>query len=167
MGQIIIELLPTGPDFPSLYQNIIRGIYKPVPNHFSNNLCELVKVMLRPNPSRRPSAEQVMQLLNEPTFLKLQLTTCFNCLFFILFFFRFWAPKSLLKMSPPICRLSNPCLTHSTTFTVNERGPAAPLALRTETGVAAQRIPPPLAHPGSLIPWFNPVISDILFFLNY
>ena len=46
-------------DLRLLIETITRGRYQPVPNVFSNHLSELVKVMLRPDPSRRVSAEQV------------------------------------------------------------------------------------------------------------
>ena len=46
-------------DLRLLIETITRGRYQPVPNVFSNHLSELIKVMLRPDPSRRVSAEQV------------------------------------------------------------------------------------------------------------
>ena len=51
----------SGKDFALLVHNIVRGIYKPIPSNYSVNLSEMVKVLLRPDPSRRPSADKVSQ----------------------------------------------------------------------------------------------------------
>jgi len=49
-----------GNDLPNLFENITRGSYKPLPLHYSQSLAELVKVMLRPDPNRRPSVGQIL-----------------------------------------------------------------------------------------------------------
>ncbi len=48
-----------GSDLQSLVNNIVTANYRPIPTQYSPVLSELVKVMLRPDPSRRPSSEQV------------------------------------------------------------------------------------------------------------
>ena len=48
-----------GNDLALLVQNIVRGSYKPVPKVFSTCIEELIKVMLKPDPAKRPSSEQV------------------------------------------------------------------------------------------------------------
>lgn len=53
--------LPLGSDLQSLVNNIVCANYRPIPSQYSSVLSELVKVMLRPDPSRRPSAEQVFE----------------------------------------------------------------------------------------------------------
>ena len=65
LGCVVYELCALRPAFPaseleSLVRNIIRGYYKPLPSRFSDILIEMVKVMLRPEPQRRPSAEQIL-----------------------------------------------------------------------------------------------------------
>ena len=42
-----------------LVYNIVKGVYKPIPSIYSVNLTEMIKVLLRPDPARRPSADQV------------------------------------------------------------------------------------------------------------
>lgn len=64
LGCVLYEmcaLVPafTASDMAMLYANIIRGHYKPIPSQYSSHMAELVKVMLRPEPQSRPSAEQV------------------------------------------------------------------------------------------------------------
>ena len=49
-----------GNDLALLVQNIVRGSYKPVPKVFSTCIEELIKVMLKPDPGKRPSSEQVL-----------------------------------------------------------------------------------------------------------
>ena len=44
----------------SLIGSIIAAKYRPIPTQYSGVLSELVKVMLRPDPSRRPSSEQLL-----------------------------------------------------------------------------------------------------------
>jgi len=65
LGCVLYEMCSLRPAFPIgdlrlLIETITRGRYQPVPNVFSNHLSELIKVMLRPDPSRRVSAEQVL-----------------------------------------------------------------------------------------------------------
>lgn len=50
----------TGSDLGTLFRNIVRGIYKPLPTRYSQSLVELVKVMLRPDPNRRPTVAQIL-----------------------------------------------------------------------------------------------------------
>lgn len=65
LGCVLYEMCSLTPAFPSdadwviLFQSIVRGKYKPIPQVYSSSLSELVRVMLRPEPTRRPSAEQV------------------------------------------------------------------------------------------------------------
>lgn len=66
LGCVLYEMCALRPAFPGndwadLFQNILRARYAPIPTpQFSNHLCELVKVMLRPEPNRRPSASQLV-----------------------------------------------------------------------------------------------------------
>jgi len=79
LGCVLYEMCSLRPAFPIgdlrlLIETITRGRYQPVPNVFSNHLSELIKVMLRPDPSRRVSAEQVLgsKVLEEDVFRYMQ-----------------------------------------------------------------------------------------------
>jgi hypothetical protein len=43
----------------TLVENIVRGSYKPIPANYSSSIAELVRVMLRPEPSKRPTVAMV------------------------------------------------------------------------------------------------------------
>ena len=43
----------------TLVENIVRGSYKPIPGNYSSSIAELVRVMLRPEPSKRPTVAMV------------------------------------------------------------------------------------------------------------
>ena len=66
LGCVLFEMCAlqpafTGSDFGFLIQSILKGKYQPIPSpHFSTSLAELVKVMLRPDPNRRPTASQII-----------------------------------------------------------------------------------------------------------
>ena len=66
LGCVLYEMCALVPafsgeqDWISLFQSIIRGAYRPLPQRYSSSLEELIKVMLRPDPSRRPTADQVL-----------------------------------------------------------------------------------------------------------
>lgn len=55
-----LEAAFSGNDLGLLVSKIIKGAYKPLPGHYSDALKDLVKVLLRPVPERRPSAEQLL-----------------------------------------------------------------------------------------------------------
>ena len=48
-----------GPDFFHVMDKILKGIVKPIPSVFCPSIAELVRVMLRPEPTRRPTVAQV------------------------------------------------------------------------------------------------------------
>ncbi len=51
-----------GPDFFHVMDKILKGIFKPIPPVFCPSIAELVRVMLRPDPARRPTVAQVQNL---------------------------------------------------------------------------------------------------------
>merc|ERR1712142_353757 len=65
LGCVLYELCALQLAFPadnfiSLVQSIRRGSYKPISSHFSPKVSDLIQVLLRPLPERRPSAEQLL-----------------------------------------------------------------------------------------------------------
>lgn len=44
-------------DMKGLYKQVIKGEYPRPPREFSNELCDVIKSMLRVNPSTRPNCE--------------------------------------------------------------------------------------------------------------
>nr|ACO15697.1 Serine/threonine-protein kinase Nek1 [Caligus clemensi] len=55
-----LESAFSGSELVPLVNKIIKGDYKPLPSHFSENVKDLVKVLLRPIPEKRPSASQIL-----------------------------------------------------------------------------------------------------------
>jgi len=65
LGCILYEMCSlepafSGNDLPLLIKKIIGGTYKPLPNHYSHQLKDLAKVLFKPDPEKRPSAEQIL-----------------------------------------------------------------------------------------------------------
>lgn len=46
-----------------LYKKVIKGAYSKVPDTYSKNLSNSIKMMLQVNPSNRPSASQLLKTL--------------------------------------------------------------------------------------------------------
>lgn len=55
-----LELAFPADNFMSLVHAICKGQYKPVASHYSRKVADLVQVLLRPVPDRRPSAEMLL-----------------------------------------------------------------------------------------------------------
>jgi NIMA (never in mitosis gene a)-related kinase len=55
-----LQLAFPADNFINLVQSICRGSYKPISSHYSSKVADLVQVLLRPVPERRPSAEQLL-----------------------------------------------------------------------------------------------------------
>ena len=69
LGCIIYEManlfLPfKGKNSKELYNSIILGKFNSIPNYYSNNLKYIIRSMLILNPSKRPSAEQLLDFIN-------------------------------------------------------------------------------------------------------
>ncbi len=65
LGCVLYEMCALTPAFPvadlqSLVNSIVSATYRPIPAQYSAVLSELVRVMLRPDPTRRPSSEQLL-----------------------------------------------------------------------------------------------------------
>lgn len=46
-----------------MYSNIIKGNYTPIPEHYSKNMREIIKMCLQFTPERRPSAEEILRYI--------------------------------------------------------------------------------------------------------
>ena len=55
-----LELAFPADNFVSLVHAICKGQYKPIASHFSRKVADLIQVLLRPVPDRRPSAELLL-----------------------------------------------------------------------------------------------------------
>ena len=55
-----LELAFPADNFVSLVHAICKGQYKPISSHFSRKVADLIQVLLRPVPDRRPSAELLL-----------------------------------------------------------------------------------------------------------
>ena len=56
---LLVFFISLGPDFFHVMDKILKGIVKPIPSVFCPSIAELVRVMLRPEPTRRPTVAQV------------------------------------------------------------------------------------------------------------
>ena len=65
LGCIIYELCTMSPpfrgtNFKNLYQNIKKGEYNPIPREYSNDMNQIIRMMLIPNPNKRYSAKELL-----------------------------------------------------------------------------------------------------------
>jgi len=69
LGAVIYELCALQPpfmakDIQSLSRKVISGIFPPIPKTYSDNLSNLVKLLLQVEPSKRPNADQILSNVN-------------------------------------------------------------------------------------------------------
>lgn len=67
LGCVLYEMVALRPpfraeDMEGLYRKVLRGQYPRIPQHFSNDLSEVIGVLLQVNPRHRPSIEQLLQM---------------------------------------------------------------------------------------------------------
>ena len=67
LGIIIYEMLALHPPFQAnnmnnLYKKIIRGQYGKISNRYSDDIIDIVKLLLKVNPSKRPSCEEILKI---------------------------------------------------------------------------------------------------------
>lgn len=67
VGCVLYEMCTLKPpfraeDMKGLRQKICKGVYQPIPKHFSLELSDVVKQLLSTNPKVRPSLEKVMEI---------------------------------------------------------------------------------------------------------
>jgi serine/threonine protein kinase len=67
LGCVIYEMVALRPpfraeDMEGLYRKVLRGQYPRIPSHFSNDLADVISVLLQVNPRHRPSVDQLLQM---------------------------------------------------------------------------------------------------------
>jgi serine/threonine protein kinase len=67
LGCVLYEMVALKPpfraeDMEGLYRKVLRGQYPRIPAHFSNDLSEVIGVLLQVNPRHRPSIDQLLQM---------------------------------------------------------------------------------------------------------
>ena len=66
LGCIIYEMCALNPPFRAksmkgLYNSVLSGMYAKLPLHYSDQLNQVIKLLLQVNPTRRPSCDQLLQ----------------------------------------------------------------------------------------------------------
>lgn len=66
LGCVLYEMVALRPpfraeDMEGLYRKVLRGQYPRIPAHYSNDLSEVIGILLQVNPRHRPSVEQLLQ----------------------------------------------------------------------------------------------------------
>lgn len=67
LGCVIYETASLNPpfratDMKGLYRKVIKGDYPPLPSRYSNQLAEMIKLLLKVNPSHRPTCDEILAL---------------------------------------------------------------------------------------------------------
>ncbi|CDW81470.1 protein kinase domain containing protein [Stylonychia lemnae] len=67
LGCVLYEMITLKPpfradDMQGLYKRVLKGVYQKIPNHFSQDLSNVVSALLQTKPSLRPSCEQILEL---------------------------------------------------------------------------------------------------------
>merc|ERR1719272_1597041 len=67
LGCVLYEMIALKPpfraeDMEGLYRKVLKGQYPRIPPHFSNDLSEVLGVLLQVNPRHRPSIDQLLQM---------------------------------------------------------------------------------------------------------
>ena len=65
IGCILYEMcalsLPfKGKTFENVYKNVLKGVYNPIPGHYSKELSQVIFGLLQVNPNNRPSCEEIL-----------------------------------------------------------------------------------------------------------
>jgi serine/threonine protein kinase len=67
LGCVVYEMVALRPpfraeDMEGLYRKVLRGQYQRIPPHYSNDLSEVVGLLLQVNPRNRPSVDNLLQM---------------------------------------------------------------------------------------------------------
>lgn len=67
LGCVLYEMMALKPpfraeDMEGLYRKVLRGQYPRIPPHYSQDLAEVIAVLLQVNPRHRPSVDQLLQM---------------------------------------------------------------------------------------------------------
>ena len=49
-----------GTSMQNLYNNVMKGVFEPIPSRYSNDLMDIISLILIKNPNKRPSAEELL-----------------------------------------------------------------------------------------------------------
>jgi NIMA (never in mitosis gene a)-related kinase 1/4/5 len=67
LGCVLYEMITLNPPFratsmQALSQKVVRGVYDPIPSHYSPEMREMVRRLLQVNPANRPSCETILAM---------------------------------------------------------------------------------------------------------
>ena len=67
LGAVLYEMIALNPPFTAkdmkgLYQRVIKGVYPKIPSTYSNDLSAMVASLLKVDPKKRPSTEQILHM---------------------------------------------------------------------------------------------------------
>lgn len=74
LGCVMYELVSLNPPFQAkdmkgLYNRVMKGAYPKIPSHYSASLSDVISSLLKVDPKKRPTCEEIMNL---PVFLERQ-----------------------------------------------------------------------------------------------
>lgn len=49
-------------DMKGLFNKVIKGVYPKIPNTFSSDLASMIATLLKVDPKKRPSTEQILHM---------------------------------------------------------------------------------------------------------
>ena len=66
LGVVTYEMVTLHPPFRAesmnaLYKKILKGQYSKINSKYSNDICEIIKLLLKVNPNERPSCDQILK----------------------------------------------------------------------------------------------------------
>ena len=67
LGAVLYEMVVLSPPFTAkdmkgLYNRVIKGVYPPIPKTYTNDLATMIGSLLKVDPKKRPSAEQILHM---------------------------------------------------------------------------------------------------------
>ena len=67
LGCVLYEMITLKPPFRAsnmegLFKKVSKGLYHPIPKTFSTDLSNLVRSLLKANPDKRPTCEEILQM---------------------------------------------------------------------------------------------------------
>jgi NIMA (never in mitosis gene a)-related kinase 1/4/5 len=67
LGCVLYELIALNPPFTAkdmkgLYHRVMKGVYPKIPNHYSNDLNQILKGMLQIDPKKRPTCKEILEM---------------------------------------------------------------------------------------------------------
>jgi len=67
LGAVLYEMVALTPPFTAkdmkgLFNKVIKGVYPPIPKTYTNDLASMIASLLKVDPKKRPSAEQILHM---------------------------------------------------------------------------------------------------------